>query len=98
MPALGDRLEVGRKVPVPRRTIGNGCPLSATDSRCATTGAIASSSTSVGGSSVTWLGIRSASGSPKDARFACSSSACGEGIAIDTPMVGTLATLPNGQC
>src|SRR6476469_7876268 len=89
--------EIGRKVPVPRSTIENGCPCSATCSRWFTAEASCSSPTSVGGSSVTWVGMQSAKGSPKDARLACSISAWGDGIAIDTPMVGTVATLPNAR-
>ncbi len=51
--------------------------------------ASSTSPTSVGGSSVTCVGMDSASGSPNEARLAWSSCAYGEGMAMDTPMVGT---------
>ena len=43
-------------------------------------------SSAVGGSSVTWVGIASASGSPNDARIDCSCEPYGSGIAIATPI------------
>ena len=87
--------ETGRNVPVPRSTMSKGWAPALTFSRWATAASMSSSAISVGPSRVTCVGIESASGSPKEARLACSSSPCGAGIAMETPIVGTVATLPN---
>lgn len=60
--------ERGRNVPVPLSRIGNGRPVAATLARCASIAGRASASTSVGGRSVTWVGMPCAAGSPKPAR------------------------------
>ena len=60
--------DTGRKVPVPRRWIVNPRSLPATSARCASTCGSAPSSTSVGGTSVMWVGIIVAVESPTDVR------------------------------
>ena len=63
----------------------------ATFARWSSIASAAAASTSVGGSSVTCVGIAVASGSPQRSRAARSSSPYGSGMATATPIVGTAA-------
>lgn len=56
--------DTGWKVPVPRRWISNGFSDSAIVRRCFSMSSRSSASTSVGGSSVMWVGMDEASWSP----------------------------------
>ena len=61
--------ETGRNVADPRSRISNGSCWRATFSRCSPTTSIPPGLSPVGGSSVTWVGIASANGSPNDERI-----------------------------
>ena len=60
--------ETGRKVPVPRRWMQKPASRLATSDRCDSMAGSAASSTSVGGTSVMWVGIMLAVVSPTDVR------------------------------
>lgn len=79
--------EIGRNVAVPRSRIRNRGNRAATASRCSSITSRSVASISVGGSSVTWVGIDAAIGSPKSARNFCSSEPYGSAIGIATPIV-----------
>src|SRR6266545_421028 len=78
--------ETGRNVAVPRSLTVYGCAERATARKCSSISARRSSSTGVGGSSVMWVGIDAAIGSPNDSRHRCSSAPYGSGMGMATPI------------
>src|SRR5688572_11591597 len=88
--------EIGRNVPVPPKRIRKAGTTPAALSRRARISSNSFTSTSQGGSSVTWLGTVRASWSPNAARISRNRDPWGSGTAIATPIVRLVMRGPCG--